>query len=241
MTEKSIKKTIQCLIKKIEEAPEYRDTIPILLTDSKGKYLEKYHTKFEKRFTNSIIWWSKGGATTLKIVKPSFDQKTKANKSYTVYVWLGTCDLTKLNTDGTIELRSRDETIVAEIIAQSEEISHFFISKACHVIFLQIPYYSIAKWNKERGQQAQQLEKKSIEEDKILIKQIDTLNSKLNTLNTGRTPIFNKDQQKSRTYVRGGRTNYNNNWSLLKDGLHPGRLLSRLWLLKIIHHHKTQI
>ncbi|KAH3890688.1 hypothetical protein DPMN_014773 [Dreissena polymorpha] len=113
-----------------------------------------------------------------------------------------------MNTDGLIELKSRDETIVDEIIAKSEEISQFLISKArCHVIFLQIPYYSIAKWNKERGQQAQQLEEKSIEEDKILIKLIDTLHPKLNTLNDGRTSIFNKDLQKSRTYVRGGRTN----------------------------------
>ncbi|KAH3706881.1 hypothetical protein DPMN_066272 [Dreissena polymorpha] len=175
-------------------------TIPILLTDSKEKYLEKHQTEFEKRFINSFIWWSKGGANTsdtLKKVKLRFDQKTKANKSYTVYVYLGTCDLTKLNTDGLIELRSRDETIVAEITAKSKELSHFLISKGCHVIFLQIPYYSIAKWNKERGQQAQQLEEKSIEEDKILIKLIDTLNSKLNTLNTGRTPIFNKDLQKA--------------------------------------------
>jgi hypothetical protein len=65
-----------------------------------------------------------------------------------LYVWLGTCDLTEYNFPY-ITLRSNTSELVQKIVENFQEIPEILQKYPGYKLtFLEIPHYSIYKWNK---------------------------------------------------------------------------------------------
>jgi hypothetical protein len=151
-----------------------------------------------------------------------------------VYLWLGTCDLTAKGQEGLIELRQRDNSSVEYIIAKYREILQFLQSRQCEVTIIETPYYSIKHWNCSRGHQYSE---SFDEDDKILRGQIDLLNKRIaeiNIENTVLSPKLNIHLNRSRT--NKGKTQYYTNWGLFIDGIHPKPILAKTWLCKLTYY-----
>lgn len=211
---------------------------PVILTDSKAKYLlSQCKTPFE----NSIRWWFESGRTSaqgLEWIRDNIEQKVGHLDNIHLYIWLGTCDLTIYNKPF-IELTSNTAQKVQELLNNfqqiSEVLSHY---PGCKLTFLEIPPYSIFEWNK--GHQHSE-PNKFLSDDITLMKHIDEINNHIRYINTTLSvptpsPSFaasvlhiinskNKHQKASDKY----------NFTLYKDGIHPKSTLARVWLRRIAH------
>jgi hypothetical protein len=69
---------------------------PILLSDSKGKYLKEFLVN--SVVENRVQFWYKGSPTTRQTVdwlRDNIDRKIQRHGPLWIYIWVGTCDLTK--------------------------------------------------------------------------------------------------------------------------------------------------
>lgn len=240
MTENKLKKREDQLRQKVWEKCDSlrpsRSTTAIIISDSKGRYLNRSSDLIPECLFRNIEWWCKSGANirdTFAWLKQNFDRKTSSFTNITVYLWLGTCDLTQKSGNGKIELCASDNSKVELIRENYKEIKQFLISRGCTVLILETPLYSIKKWNEHKGYTG---ENNTTDEDKLLHQQIEELNKQIEAINSETDTLtlkLNIDLQQSRTTRR--HTEYYTNWKLLPDGIHPGPLVSRVWLLKIIY------
>ncbi|MES9883913.1 MAG: hypothetical protein ABW185_23940 [Sedimenticola sp.] len=174
------------------------------------------------------------GATTsecyelLRSELPKIEQKHK--KPAIVYVWTGTCDITRRSTSnnrGTIVVRSPGDRTINSVIEIYREIISFVLQRGGRVKFIGVPTYSVTLYNKHRDPRGASEEKKADEE---VNRQIQSLNTNILELNSelGRNTLkFNADLVKSRTKRN------TINFRFLTDGLHPDILLARKWLRRI--------
>lgn len=219
----------------VERCLEYT---PVVVSDSKGNYLldqvdQHYYPE------NCIVWWAKSGASTeerYRWIKNNIrDLKATHNKIH-IYFWTGTCDLTFKNKKS-IHLASREEGIVEDLITTFKKVSNLQEEcKGVKVTILEIPFYSIQAWNRNKGLKPREVEE---EEDHILKKQIETINKEIRKLNTDhnlRAPRFNLDLQRCRSGKQRGYKTYYINYNLLKDGIHPGEQLAQVWLRNLTTH-----
>jgi len=232
MTEANLNRTVQHLLQQIKH--KEIDFTPIIVSDSKGNYLRRQVRSFSNRITDKIIWWSRSGAKieeTIQWVRRNFDRETRRLGKIVVYLWLGTCDLTTKRQDGRIFLCEQDYSKVEYIVRKYKELSTFLHRAGCRVIILETPYYSIKYWNVYWCQSDRE---EFSEDDNILKKQIDNLNYQIEEINRGNqvhAPKLNLDLQRSRRKRRG--TGYFTDWKLLADGIHPIRIIARIWRLKV--------
>lgn len=87
-------KLLKQLERQIPAPSGERTHTPVVLSDSKGKRLEK---KVGTPNETNLKWWSKSGETTQKgynWLKNHFKAKTRKHGQIWLYVWYGTCDLT---------------------------------------------------------------------------------------------------------------------------------------------------
>lgn len=73
-------------------------TIPIVLSDSKGRYLQR-EVDPNRHLENKLFWWCNKGAKTecqFQWLKDNLLTKFEelSSEHLTIYVWLGTCDIT---------------------------------------------------------------------------------------------------------------------------------------------------
>ncbi|MES9905327.1 MAG: hypothetical protein ABW168_21960 [Sedimenticola sp.] len=204
---------------------------PILLTDSKGKYIRP-HT--QPNTTGShIIWHHQGGRTSEDCghwVEHNKDQLLKRHGKVHIYIWVGTCDLTH-KPGKFIFLKPDQKNLVKAIKHNLNKLKERSETGKVTVSFLQIPYYTIENHNAIKGHKTPEQFR---EDDVTLKKSIDELNTYIDTSNceqNSSSPKFNQDMQKSRT--RRGRTTYSTNFKLLTDGVHPGESLAKVWLKHI--------
>ena len=103
-----------------------------------------------------------------------------------------------------------------------EVIKNRCSSRRFKVTFLQVPYYSIARWNKSRH-------------EKVQSKVIDRANAHIDRLDketSQYTPRLNQDLVRSRKCKRG-KQRYSLRLKLLNDVIYPGPRLARSWLVSI--------
>ena len=209
--------------------PENLQLTPIILADSKGKYLYS-------REDRKLIWHSKGGRNTNEAYNWLLKNSSELNKSHgnvSLYIWTGTCDLTAKKKKY-ISLESNTEKILSNYKSNLIKIKDFcsssqFIKK---VTFLQIPYYSIEIWNKSKGHPNSESFK---EDDRKLNSLVDSANQFIETINSELgtyTPKFNEDLVRSRKR-KGSKGRYSCNFGLFKDGIHPGEALRKAWLASL--------
>ena len=129
--------------------PPISSTHTILLSDSKGSYIQSnfhsLHPSFEfvhrggARLGDQLCW-----------VKQNLNSRVLSHGRLTLYIWLGTCDLTyKISRSRSIALRhsSDDECLryFQHIIQEFQ--SELVCFSTVKVVWLDIPPYSISMWN----------------------------------------------------------------------------------------------
>ena len=209
----------------------------VILADSKGKYIErevitehcpKVKSIWKKGWKiQDCINWAKNNLTTI------FD----ATEKYTFYIWLGTCDITHLDKKTRfISLESEDSTNVWYIIRKFNELKEIIVSKiaGADVVFLEVPSISIQHWNYSQGHTNY---KDYEEQDKKLELHLDILNEEIRKVNGSgdRSPRFMQDLWRgSKGHNTRSHTKTYTDLSLLeRDGVHPIKILARLWLRRI--------
>jgi hypothetical protein len=226
MSVESVKRSIQRFSREVELHDRLSRKV-FLLTDSKGRCLSHH---LERQDFISII--HKGGA---KIGEQEFitrlGQNIDGENRPVIFVWLGTCDMTRMIGRRFIELNDfNPETFKHRLEAMKCAILQ--ANQSSEIYFLQCPYYSIYYWNKSKGRD----DSSDKENDKVLEERIDRFNLIQFELsyNTSRGPKFSLDLLKNTKTKQGKRNKYFNNFKdLYTDGIHPSADISKLWLLRI--------
>ena len=160
---------------------------PVFISDSKGRYL------FEQvSFENNIEWFFRPSiqcSKHLEIIRNKLPKLFDRHPNgVTLFVWLGTCDLTEKDEEGFISLRSRTNSSVYKINSVFKQF--YFLTKDCDnvkLVFIELPIYSIYWWNKFKGHSNPEQFKS---DDCILHAQIDLLNQYIRDFNR----IFHEQQ-----------------------------------------------
>ena len=208
----------------------------ILLSDSKGFSL-KSHVDLLDKFNHQIEIIYQSGAqyqTYLNWLHKNLHKKVKIHRQIIIYVYLGTCDLT-FKQGKFIKLRHSDELkafshIQSQITRYINFVSRFPTVK---LVFLEIPPYSIVKYNEAKGHiNPQDYHSQDLE----LTQRIAYANDYLREVNDRRCvapPRFKLDLLKFRKQ-EGGKQRVSLNFKLYKDGIHPSYLSARCWMKRIV-------
>ena len=201
---------------------------PVILSDSKGVYLKGKILHPEDR---QFVWWNI--ERELYWLGEHIHDKIRELGDIHLYIWLGTCNLTKKNKDGTISLTSQQPNAAIHIFTELIKFQELFVPyQNCRTTIVEIPNYSITNWNtKVKGQQSDD----RLNEDKELHAQIDQLNESIHQFNSSsgvQSPLLNlhtkasKQVKRDRNKPRKQYTNYR----LYADDIHPKRMLAKAWL-----------
>lgn len=204
-------------------------SVPVIVSDSKGNYL-KPHAQHDSQ----IVWHNKAGRTTDQCklwINGNVNKLLQENGKIHIYIWVGTCDFTYK--PGTfIHLKENQKKIVENLENNVKELRNRILAERnAEVTFCHIPYYSIKRWNENKGHPNSDtfnskdlILKDSIDKSNAII---DSINSEIGT----ESPKFNQDLIKSRS--RRGHTRYSTNFNLLRDGIHPTENLAKVWLSNV--------
>lgn len=237
-------KLLKQLERNLEPPTGERAHTPAVLSDSKGKWLEK---KISTPLESNLKWWTKSGETTEKgyrWLKNNIKHKAKKHGPIWVYVWYGTCDLTTKNKKY-IALTSENDSAINKAAEYLGKIKDLIKQHpGCRVTFLEIPIYSILEFNKNKDHKTPEIFK---EQDQILQDQIYKLNDKIRNLNKDEltySPLFTTDIIHNSKTIKNKRTRTSTtrktfSFWLYVDGIHPGPLLAKVWLRKITKHATT--
>jgi len=229
-------KLLKFLSKEVTLSGGNRTHVPVVITDSKGSRLSPLCRSY---IDSQIRWWFRKGRTTkqgLEWLRQNIHAKIAHLNNISLYVWLGTCDLTEYQPPFVYLCRNLDD-IVLEVKSHIQDIVNLLQQyPACKLTFLEIPPYSIYLWNQKHCHTELQ---QFIAHDKQLLVHILELNRYIketnDTLGTN-TPKLSADiyhpnntskKEKNRTVL----DQYN--FKLYQDGIHSGTLLSKVWLRKI--------
>lgn len=229
-------KLIKYLRKEFKVPSGTQHLTPILLSDSKGFSLQK---QASNPVEQSIKLWCKSGRNSrqgLEWLQENLATQIGRIDNISLYVWLGTCDLTTYNKKF-IALGSENKENIEQIVTNFKEISSLFTRyPGCKLTFLETPVYSIFDWNKQAGHKNPN---EFLTKDDQLIEQVHILNEHIRTINTSlgtSAPNFNLDLSHSK-YKNSSNTVYRPrdqyNFTLYKDGIHPNRNLAGVWLRKL--------
>lgn len=209
---------------------------PVLISNSIGNSLRKHfdllklvklHVRFEcrpgARFPDFLPW-----------IERTLPELVKQHGRVTLYIWLGTCDLTKKN-GKFIDFRYVDHSSCVRNITYYIDLFRAYIRSFPEVtpIFLEIPPYSIVEWNKSKGHSDPEIFR---EKDKTLSEIIGILNDyirQVNDLCSVFSPKYKLDTLRYRK-EKGKSPRISFNFSLYLDGIHPDHMLSRVWLKRLI-------
>ncbi|VDI00542.1 Hypothetical predicted protein [Mytilus galloprovincialis] len=211
--------------------------IPVILSDSKGIYLQEV-VNSQRHPENKLYFWCRRGVGVeeqYKWLKDNLATKIQELDSnhITLYIWLGTCDLTEKR-GKFIDLRSEDFTTVRHVCQTYKQIYEYLKDyPTISLVFLEIPYYSIYLWNERHDHASPE---KFRTQDKKLEHQITEVNkyiSQLNTLFHKNSPLFGLDLERNRKHRERSQASYNLNYALYIDGIHPIPELAKLWVIRI--------
>lgn len=223
---------------------------PIFLSDSKARYILDYRYLIEE-FGRSIDFQFRSGARFLDLffwLQKNLHHKVSQYGKIVLYVWLGTCDLTAKKSEfikfGSrskkvtfIDLRHETDTSAVLYVKQQIDKFRQFVSKfpSVKIVFLEIPYYSIEKYNRHLKVVNPESYHGS---DLILTERICILNDYIREVNESsgfNTPRFNRDLVKYRKGQDQAKRK-SLDFSGYRDGIHPDKVLAGIWMKKIVMH-----
>lgn len=204
--------------------------VPVFVSDSKGRYLKAVSQD------SNIVWVYKGGANSSNAftwIHKNLRKWFRKYKCISLYVFIGTCDFT-VKERRYIYLHHDQDGVLQRIRNNLKGIYEICSSVCANVklTLLQIPYYSIERWNAGKGHpQPEQFK----QDDIFLTQQIDSINEFIDRLNQSigtYSPKFNEDLRRSRKRP-GKKPRYSWNFGLYQDGVHPCTNLSKSWFASI--------
>lgn len=209
---------------------------PILLSDSKGNYL-KPHSDLITQFHSNLDIQCRGGARFQDYycwLRSNLHKKVNCYGDITLYVFLGTCDLT-LREGKYIQLRHDDVTVAFAYLKYHIDRYISFISQfpSVKLVFLEIPPYSIQAWNKSKGHRDPDC---FLSQDLSLYESISLVNEYIRIVNERTcvtSPRFKLDLLKFRK-TKGDNQRVSLNFKNYKDGIHPTVLLARCWMKRLV-------
>ena len=231
MSEKKIRKSIRHFQGIEAELPQVRRSTAVIVSDSKGNYLKQHaQTSLER----SIIWLGHSGLNSeegINLLKSKLAELTRTYGRLSVYLFLGTCDITQKVGDF-IVLKQGYRSIRDDVIRLYTELADYAQSNSLDLTLLEVPIYSIKEWNKYYGDPCPEVFDRN---DKQIYKSVKKVNNAIKSINSRllkHSPSFSLDLENSRK-SRGRNERYYFNYSLLKDGIHPSPLLAKLWLRRV--------
>ena len=205
-----------------------------IITDSKGKYIKPV---IPGRLRSKINIFYKSGANINSEIIDEAIQKIKHEHYPIVLIWLGTCEITT-KTGKFCTLSKYPYQQVEEILTQYREakdkIKHS--NRNANIYFMECPYYSILTWNKSQGKKYSSNEEREVQKlDNELKSVVNYFNQQLMLINREHiVPRISQDQIIASKRKRSRRTKYRVNYRLLYDGIHPKRILARLWIHRFV-------
>ena len=236
MSLSKVNKNINNLDSRLKEIGNLRK-IPVILSDSKGNYLREVVDPAAHP-ENKIYFWCRRGTRVYQQyewLKENFNTQLQqiGSNQITLYVWLGTCDLTE-KSGQYIKLRSNNLSAVNAVCKGFKDIFDFIRQfSTVTLIFLEIPFYSVYLWNLFHKHPEPE---KFRQQDKLLESQIIEVNKyicQLNTVLHTTTPSFCLDLERNRKHKDRRQAIYSLNYGLYTDGVHPCPELAKLWLIRI--------
>lgn len=224
-----------------------RNRTLIVVSDSKGSRLQR--NVLDIKPENSIVWECKGGRNSFQaaqFVNANLEYYVSKYGNILLVIWTGTCDLTqfiqKSNTESKYSCRRRKRYIDLSNISTSDILAQYqkIVSAAkvygsrVQVVFLECPQYSISIWNENQGHPDFGSFKPNTETLNLQIEELNKSICKFNSENNISAPKFGLDLIKSRKSNKSY-TSIKVSYSLLSDGIHPGLILSRYWLRRVIN------
>ena len=200
----------------------------IFRSDSKGRALLPYINHYNRM---NLVF--RGGA---KINSDFLQNYTldKVSRSYNpvIVLWFGTCELTVKNGKYIFLAENLDAKlyqIKRDYIEYKEQL--MITNASCKVIFLECPHQSLIVWNFLKGHPTPGVFR---DDQKTLEDYITKLNYIIQEINGNQVVphlaqdlVFSiKKKKRAPKYIK--------NYSLLYDGVHPGKVLSQLWYLRIL-------
>jgi len=210
---------------------------PVVLSDSKGNWLKQ---QISHPSESELKWWCKCSSKSgdsLRWLRRNIKNKIQHLGNISLYVWLGTCDLTTKN-NKYISLTSFNDKIIDSVVDNFKEIIEPFREyPQSKVTIIELPIYSIQTWNQKHRHKDPT---KFSEQDEFLSNQVYKINSEIRKLNkelNSHSPEFSSDLSCSSNYKKGdnrttARRKYYN-FELYADGVHPKQNLASAWLKKI--------
>ena len=136
--------------------PRTRGRTPVILSDSKGRYLED---QVVTHYETEIVWLYKSGATITEgriWLEKNLHQIIQQYGNISLYLWFGTCTLTRKipQTRGCIQLTSYSEDPIHEITDEIQRIASLIQPyTGSKLTVLEVPIYSIERWNQPEDKQ----------------------------------------------------------------------------------------
>lgn len=217
---------------------------PIIISDSKGKYLKKDALDIPKSINCFIEFQCRGGARFADYycwLKRNLQQKVNQYGHIVLYIFLGTCDLTKIVSPPEnkhrkyIELRHQDDSTAVKYLTDQIDKYFYLVSSfpTVSIVFLEIPPYCIRQWNSFQGHPHPE---KFAAQDKILYERISIINEYIKAVNNishVESPKFGLDVKRGRKEANSDRR-YSLCFAGYKDGIHTRPELARCWMRRLI-------
>lgn len=117
--------------------------IPVLLQDSKGLSLQNQVTVNAETFIEFCCYTGATAENRLDYLRRSLASHLQKLHQITLFVWVGTCNLTTKYQNGRIELTGRDSNPAYNLINILKDIYHFVrtFHHSVKLVFLHLPYY----------------------------------------------------------------------------------------------------
>lgn len=229
-----------------------------LFTDSKGADIKDHLPSSVS--DNFHVIFKKGATSYDRAHLNSLLREINGIEEPIVLIWLGTCELTT-KTGKYLKLNNYPYQTIEFTLTQYRKVKYRIhkTNPSAIVLFIECPYFSINRWNKHcneiniKTEPGNTKRKRSLlvktsftsykrnvkfitKVDQNLKLQIDYFNDHLKLVN-GKTscPRLSQDLIRSNKKKGDPKPIYRVNYNLLaSDGVHPGRLLIKLWLYKMI-------
>ena len=228
----SVKKANQYLEKldktAIEKDSKFRNII--IVSDSKGKYLK---SEASKSNINIQIHSYPSCRTSVGVKKTeTVLQKIPAeDKSNTIVLfWMLTCDVTRKEQKYIYQRYNKTETLKAEIKSSLDRIVELSSIYSVRIGILEIPPIFTRIWNTSRGfKEPEQIDDKPVNDQ---VKELNILVEETNSRLGYRSPKVFLDLVRFTKRKQVSRQTFDPR--ALLDGVHPGPIIAKKWLYKII-------
>lgn len=154
----------------------------------------------------TIIWKCAKGRNSsegVEYIRRNIDNWIRQYSSIWLYVQLGTCDFTTLTKDShrylNLDIVPEGEINHSAVsIRNFEKIAEIAQSKHVKVTLIEIPYFSIKRWNIRRRHPRPHIFERQDRNLSVIIRSVNEHIHRINRLNRIQSPLLNVDLETSR-------------------------------------------